>query len=453
MHACASLFLALLLPCLQAQGPLPNLPPSFIAAPIRVDLEPLLAAAERNTPRVPPGVETWINLPGTALTSPAYRFNLYRDPLAFALDGQRLLMHTTVYYWMEVGLRMKGWIKGMGSCGRSPEAFRRARLGLAVEVGISPDWNLELKILPEDPQRLDDCQITFLGYDISGKVLAGMKDALGKATLGLEQQLKATTLLRQRAEAIWLQAQQPVDVGSGLHLLLNPERVRLSPWSSQGNQLVITPEIQVRPTLTLGPCPKVVATPLPPLDLTPSPILPGFQMRVQAELGFEEATAQLAQQVVGKRFETPKGTFEIRKLTLGARDGLILMEVTLKGRVDGKVSLVGRPVFDEKTGQLQLADLDYTLESKSWITQLGEWMYRSSLRKTLAEKGNWFMDESFRNLRSQAQQGLNRALTPEIALSGSVDTLKLEQVEVLADRFRVGAQLAGQLQIAVRMAP
>ena len=453
MQLFASLGFALASPFLQAQAPAPVAPPSCIAAPIRVNLEPLLAAAERNTPRVPPGVETWVNLPGTALTSPAYRFNLYRDPLAFVLDGRRLLMHTTVYYWMEVGLRMKGWIKGMGSCGRAPEPFRRARLGLSVEVGISPDWNLELKLLPEDPLRLDDCQVTFLGYDISDKVLAGMKDALGKATQGLEQQLKGATQLRRRAEAIWLQAQQPVELGPELHLLLNPERVRLSPWTSQGQELIITPELQVRPTLILGPRPQVLATALPPLDLGSTPVQPGFQMRVQADLPFEQASAQLAQQVVGKRFETPKGTFEIRKLTLGARDGLILLEVTLKGRVDGKVTLVGRPAFDEKSGQLHLADLDYTLESRSWITQFGEWLYRSSLRKTLAEKGNWFLDETFKNLRNQAQLGLNRSLTPEIALTGSVDTLKLEQVEVLADRFRVQAQLAGQVQITVRMAP
>ena len=449
MYSCTSLLLALSFPLLQAQTP----PPSCIAAPIRVDLEPLLAAAERNTPRVPPGVETWINLPGSALSSPAYRFNLYRDPLVFSLNGKRLSMHTTVYYWMEVGMRMKGWIKGMGSCGRAPESFRRARLGLAVEVGINPDWSLDLRMIPEDPVQLDPCQVTFLGYDISGKVVAGMKDALVKATQGLEQQLKSAALLRQRAEAIWLQAQQPVELGPDLHLMLNPERVRLSPWTSQDKVLTLTPEIQVRPTLTLGPLPQVALRPLPPLDAASSPVQPGFQMRVEADMRFEQASAQLAQQLVGKRFETPKGNFEIRQLTLGSKDGLILMEITLKGRVDGKVTLVGRPVFDEKTGQLQLADLDYTLESKSWMTHIGEWMYRSSLRKTLVEKCGWFMDETFRNLRAQTQQGLNRSLTPEIALTGTLESLKVEQVQVLPDRFRVGALLTGQVQIAVRMAP
>ncbi|NTV74658.1 MAG: hypothetical protein HGA66_10675, partial [Holophaga sp.] len=93
--------LALIPFCLNGQEP-----PSTLAAPIRVDLAPMFAAAERTTPVTPPGVETWTNLPGIAQGSPAYRFNLYREPLYFVLKGNRVLMHTTVNYWFEVGLRM-----------------------------------------------------------------------------------------------------------------------------------------------------------------------------------------------------------------------------------------------------------------------------------------------------------------------------------------------------------
>ena len=294
--------------------------------------------------------------------------------------------------------------------------------------------------------------MTSLGYDITDKVLTGMKDALLKGTLAMEQQLKTSTLLRQRAESIWLQAQQPVELRPGLFLMLNPERVRLAPWTSQGKELTITPEIQARPTLVLGSRPQIEAKPLPPLDVSAAPIQPGLQVQVEADLPFEHASAQLAAQVVGKRFETPQGKFEITKLALRSKAGLVLLEIGLKGKIDGTVTLAGKPVFNEKTGQMRLADLDYTLESKSWITQFGEWMYRSTLRKTLADKCSWFMDDSFRNLKDQAQLGLNRPITPELAMSGTVDSLTLKHVEVLSDRFRVGVQLSGQVQILVKAA-
>ena len=437
------------LPLLSAPPPLETAP-SFIAAPVVVDLAQLFAAAERATPRVPPGVETWINLPGPALGGATYRFNLYRDPLSIDLAGNKLQVHTTVNYWLQVGLRMKGWVKGVASCGVAPESFRRARLGLQAEVGMTPDWGLDLRITPEEPQQLDPCQVTLLGYDITGKVLAGMKDSLLKAAQGMEQQMRSSDLLRQKVENAWLQAQQPMELSPGVHLLLNPERVRLAPWQSEGKLLTITPEIQVRPSLTLGAPPLLPYRPLPPLDLSPAPIQPGFRLRVEASLGFQEATAQLAAQMAGQRFETDKGAFEVQSVAVRGSGGNVLLELGLKGRVDGKLTLTGQPRFDPESGTIRLDGLDYTLESKSWITRLGVWLYRSSLRQTLAEKCNWFMDKSFQDLKAQAQAGLNRDLTPQLALSGTINGFTLDQIQVLDDRLSLVAQLDGQLRIAVK---
>ena len=454
MHSFAAVALAHALVCLQAPAPPPAspAPPSYIAAPIHVDLAPLMAAAERNTPRVPPGVETWTNLPGMAMGSPAYRFNLYRDQLYFGLNGRKLTLHTTVNYWMEVGLRMKDWVKGIGSCGLPPQTFRRAILGISAEVGLTPDWGLDLKLTPEDPLRMEACQIGVLGYDITDKVLAGMKDAMAKAAQAMEQQVKASTLLRQRAESAWLQAQQPVELGPDLHLMMNPEKVRLASWVGQGKELIITPEIQVHPALILGPLPVAAPRPLPPLDLADAPVQPGFQLRVEVALPYAEASRQLAQQMVGRPFETPTGAFDVERASMTVKGALVYLQLGLKGRVDGTVTLVGRPVFDEVSGQLSLADLDYTLESRSWITSFGEWLFRSDLRQTLREKCSWFLDQSFKDLRAQATLGLNRSLSPELSMSGSIDQLRLERVEVLPDQFRVVALLVGQVQISLKAA-
>jgi hypothetical protein len=428
----------------------PDTPPSFIAAPVVVDLAALFAAAERATPRVPPGVETWTNLPGPALGGATYRFNLYRDPLDCSITGNRLVLRTTVNYWLQVGLRMKGWVQGMASCGVAPESFRRARLGLQAEVGLTPDWGLDLRLTPEEPEQLDPCQVTLLGYDITDKVLAGMKDSLVKAARGMEQQMRDSTLLRAKVENAWLQAQQPVALSPGVNLLLNPERVRLSPWRSEGSALTITPEIQIRPILTLGDPPLVPYRPLPPLDLSPAPIQPGFQLRVEADLAFDQATAQLARQMVGQVFETDKGTFAVQSVAVRGSGGNVLLEIGLKGRLDGKLTLTGHPRFDEQSGSIRLDGLDYTLESQSWITRLGDWLFRSSLRRTLSEKCDWFMDKSFQDLKAQAQTGLNRQLTPGLAMSGTINGFTLGQIQVQDDRLSLVALMDGQVQIALR---
>jgi hypothetical protein len=254
-------------------------------------------------------------------------------------------------------------------------------------------------------------------------------------------------------ENAWLQAQQPLELAPGVFVQMNPEKVRLAPLHSSGKELLVTPEIQVRPALSLGAPGPVAYRPLPPLELSSDPVPPGFRLRVVTDLSFEQATAQLDKQMTGQHFHTDKGDFDVTSVAVRGAGGLAVLEVGLKGRVTGKLTLTGQPVFDPELGTLRLDNLDYTLESKSWITRLGEWIYRSTLRKTLADKCNFFMDKNFQDLKARAGQGLNRSLAPGLNLSGSLDGFTLEQVQVLDDRFSLVALLNGQVQLGWTRTP
>jgi len=433
---------------LGAQAPeLP--PPSTLATPIVLDLAPMFAQAERSTPVTPPGVEAWTNLPGQGSSLPAYRFNLYREPLTFILKGNRIIVHTRVNYWFEVGLRVGSYVKSMGSCGLPPEKFRRALLGFQGEVNLTPGWGLDLKLVPEEPLRMDGCQITFLGYDITDKVLAGMKENLGQALEAIKAQVQDAARLRARAEEAWNQAQQPMELSPGVFLMLNPERVRLGPWTSQGKVLTVTPEIQVRPAITLGARPEAPPRPLPPLDLSPGPIAPGLDIHVDADLSFEHAARQMMAQVGGQTFETEKGKFTITGVAIRAQEGFAVLDLDVRGRVNGRLSLKGRPAYDAQLGLLRLEDLDYTLETRDLIARFGEWLYRGTLKKTLTEQCGLFLDRSFKDLKERTRAGLNRPLAPGAALSGEVDLLHVKRVQVLPDRFKVEAKLEGTARIVV----
>lgn len=422
-------------------------PPSTIALPIRINLDSVFQAAERNVPRTPAGIETWTPLPNSG--TKVYRFNLYRDPLVLGLNGNRLTVGTAVHYWMEVGLRMGSLIKSMGACGLGPEGFRHAWLSAQADFGITPQWGVDLKVTTFDPMASNACTITFLGYDITNQVLAGMKDSMGRGLQGMEQQVRQSAMLRRKAEEVWRMAQQPIEVSPGVFLVLNPEQVRLGAWSSEGRTLVANPELQARPFLQLGTRPGIALRPLPDLSPMNGPLSPTFRIQVRADLGYREATEQLRRQMVGKVFETDKGRFKILDASVRGQGRQAILEVELKGKINGRLALAGTPAFNLQTGSLELLDLDYTLESRSWITQFGEWLYRSSLRKTLAEKSNWFLQKNFQDLKTQVQSGMNREIAPGVVLKGHLDQLAMDQPQVLPDRFRVQAFLEGRIHVSL----
>lgn len=419
--------------------------PSQIVLPIQVDLASAFQAAEKAVPRVPPGVELWAPVPGSAAT--VFRFNLYRDPLMPSLRQNQLRVRTQVHYWMEVGVKAGPLVKSLGRCGLGEEGFRRALLGVQAQLETTPQWTLNLKAEALEPEYLNRCTLTFLDYDITPKVMAGMKDAMVKALQLMVDLARNEALLKPRAQMAWDQLQQPQELAPGVFLRFQPERIRLAPLQTERNTLTMLLEIQARPTIAFGSTEAGPLQPLPPLETLTTAPTPGFRIRVDSELPFTEANAQLGRQLVGKRFDTDKGSFEVKGCGMRAKGDRIVLDLDLKGKVDGRLSLVGRPVFDEATGSLQLRDLDYTLEAKSWITQFGEWIFRSTLRKVIQEKSNFLMDRQFKDLKELAAKGLNRELAPGLKMAGSLQSLRLGQPQVAEDRIRIEAFLEGQVAL------
>lgn len=424
-------------------------PPSSVAFPIHIDLGPVFQQVEQMAPRVPPGVETWMPLPQMPGAG-VFRFNLYREPLMLRMARNRLLVRTTAHYWLEFGLKAGGMVKSVGSCGLGKEGHRRVFLGASADITVKPDWNLAVKVTPTSPEAMTSCTVTLLQVDITPEVLKGMNEQITKATSEVEKLIGTSALLRQKAEALWVEVQKPIAVAPGIWLSLQPEGLRLGAWKGEGRNLTVPLEVQARPRVVLGVAPEPSTRPLPPLDVAQGALPDAFRVEVDADLPFDQATLQMQQAMKGKVFQTDKGTFEIKDAAVRAAKGRPVIDLQIAGRIDGRISLTGDPVFDEATGFMRLKNLDFTLESKSWINRFGAWLFHSTLKKTLEEKGNLILGQSFQEVQGLIQKGMNRPLAPGLDLGGSVEKLRIGVPEVLADRFRVIASLEGRAAVRVK---
>jgi hypothetical protein len=430
-------------------------PVSRITLPVRVDIASVLQGLEGSIPRTPPGVERWTPFPERP--DYAYRFNLYRDAIQARTEGDRIVVRTMAHYWVQVGARILGpFVKSLASCGLGREGHRAVILGAEAEVFITPGWRLAVRAKPLDPLPVSRCEMTFLDFDATGPVMRGMKDALVAAARDAESQLRESPLVRARAREAWDLAQRPIPVAEGVWLLLRPERIRLgrprTDPAGDGRILLLTPELEARPLLVLGTPPEPAPVPLPPLDTLPASGS-GAHVALESDLPFQQATEQLARQMAGRRFDTEQGSFEVVSIGVRGVEGRAVIDVDLKGRANGRVSLEGRPVYDAALGTLRVEALDYTFESRSWIERTAEWLFRSSLRQLLQERANLFLDQSFRGLKDQLALALNRPLASGLQLRGGVTDLHLGQVRVLEDRFRVDAFLDGELSLEVTALP
>ena len=431
-------------------GPLQAVPAgevSVLALPLRVDLANLLPQLEAMVPHTPPVVEQWTEIAGKPRTY--FRCNLYREPLRIRFKDQRVVVSVVVNFGMDVGVRTVGQhYTVMGSCGRAPEAPRRALIDFETSWVVTPDWRLELREPQAKVTPLNTCQVTFLGIDITEEVTSGMQ-AQVKAAIGqLDELLRKNDLLRKKAAEAWTQAAEPLELRKDAWLLLRPERLRLGPVRGQGLNVEVTPEVQSRPLLVVGPRPDPSPRALPDLEAA-GDVAPGFRIRAEAELEYAAASRQLHEALVGKRFDTERGALEVKQASLSGRDGKALLTLQVAGAVDATLTFLGRPIVTED-GLVRLADLDFTLESAGWLTRSAAWLFKSKIRRTLQEKSTLLIGQQFQELTALAHQQLNRELAPGLALEGSLRELHLESVLAGPSAFRLVARLEGQVAVRYR---
>ena len=443
---------------LAAQAPAPPAPPlplqavpageaSVLALPLRIEVGNLLPQLEALVPRTPPAVEQWTEIAGKPRTY--FRCNLYREPLRIRFRDQRVVVSVVVNFGMDVGVRTVGQhYTVMGSCGRAPEAPRRALIEFETSWAVTPDWRLELREPQAKVTPLNSCQITFLGLDITEEVTAGMQ-AQVKAALGqLDGLLRTSDLLRKKATEAWAMAGEPLELRPGAWLLLRPEKLRLGPVKGLGLAVEVTPELQARPLLFVGPRPEALPRPLPALEAA-AEVSSGFRIRAEAELEYTAASRQLQEALIGKRFDTERGSLEVKQAALAGREGKALLTLQVAGAVDATLTFLGRPVVGED-GLIRLADLDFTLESAGWLTRSAAWLFKSKIRRTLQEKSTLLIGQQFQELTALAHQQLNRELAPGLALEGQLKDLHLESVLAGPTAFRAVARIEGAAAVRYR---
>jgi len=430
-------------------GPLQAVPagtPSLLALPLRVDVGSLLPQLEALVPRTPPVVEQWTEIAGKPRTY--FRCNLYREPLHIRFRDQRVVVGVVVNFGMDVGVRTVGQhFTVMGSCGRAPEAPRRALIEVDTRWAVTPDWRLELREPQATVTPLNTCQITFLGLDITQDVTAGMQAQVMAAIGQLDALLRTSDLLRKKAAAAWTQAMDPVELRPDAWLLLRPEKLRLGPVRGQGQTVVVTPELQARPLLVVGSKPLPEPRPLPDLEGALD-LPPGFQVRAEAELEYAAASRQLNEALSGKRFDTERGPLEVKRAAVAGREGKALMTLQVTGALEATLTFLGRPVVTAEG--LQLADLDFTVESAGWLTRSAAWLFKSRIRRSLQEKSTLLLGQQFQALTALAHQQLNRTLAPGLELKGQLREFRLESVLAGPQSFRLVARLEGEAALDLR---
>jgi hypothetical protein len=427
-----------------------ELPPSYVSAPLRLDLKPLLRELERSVPRTIGSIEKSrrIQVNNKTWVAP----ELTRGPFRFAFQENRVTVSTVFEY------RVKAWFKPLlieqsVSCGMGKER-PRIRVALATTYDLTPDWTLAtstrlLRLEPFSETERDQCEITFLKLDVTGRVIGAAEEAVKKALVDLDRRA-ARFSLRQPLEGIWEKMKQPISIADGtLWLQIQPREVSLGRIQSSDSALIARLDLLASPRISSGPRPTADTMPLPVLGRTITESDTAVVM-IEGTLVYPAANQLLAEALVGRTLGRGWTRVKVEDVSmLPAGQGKVALAVRVSGRAHGLVNLVGTPTYDPEQDRIRVPDLVFDVKARGLKERVVGFLlggpFLLDLRRMAAFPASGLLGQAV----ELANREVNRELSEGVHLRGTLGAARTMHVQATRRGLVAQARGSGRLWLDI----
>jgi hypothetical protein len=424
---------------------------SRFSVPLAFDFTAVLPAIERAVPRRFGSMDSIRALK----TDPRKRYAFVADRTAFTTfaEGNELHIRTTLAYSAKVSYDPPVGPVISASCGQG-DTRPRITVELATPLTLRPNWRLAsrarlVSIGPTTFEGADKCSMSVLRLDMSDEVADAARTAITAKLAEIDRKIGEVSL-EQRMTGWWQLLTQPIRVAEGVWLVLGAERLHSGRPSGRGRVLTIPVSLDAHPRIVMSArAPAIPDTPLPPLGRDTSRA--GFRVTLDGTVDYAAASIALGAAFAGKTLERAGHTVRVTKVAVAPTDsGRVALDVTFAGDAAGTLRLTGKPVIDRAAREIAVPDLAFDLQSDNQLINAYSWLASDELRAMIRDRARIPVDSPMFRARDLLLQGLNRRIGTALTLSGTVDSVSLENLFVTRRALVVRAVASGHARVSIR---
>lgn len=430
---------------------LPPPPRGVIVAPLEIDWANALLALNRIVPtQIGDLKQTRLVTIGRDRKA-SMAFEVTREPFeVLGLSGDTVDLAAILHY------RGKAWLGSTlgsigGSCGVD-KVPPRARVVLRVVPFLTRDWQFGVRsqvaqlTALSDTER-DQCNVTFLRMNVTGKVMEAAREALEKFLPKIQERLAAFDVKSPLAN-IWEDLQKPIHLADSIWLVLQPDSIQVGPLHGTRKSVYAELALTAAPRILTGPKPIIAPVPLPDYDR--AKMARGFSLPVEGSLNYEVMSAQLTQRFRTKSIKVGGGEFRLHSATLyGVAGGKLALGVDFEGTANGLIWLVGTPTYEEGTGLITVPDLDFDASSAGLLIAGYAWIKGDDIRDFLRQQARISAGSLLSRLQQMAVKQMNRTLAKGVRLYATIGAAEPRGLVVRPRDILVRASATGTVRLEI----
>ena len=350
---------------------------------------------------------------------------------------------------------LKLWLKKDLLLGTSAEAEGELALNFKTTFTINSDWSLSTQTEVEYHEWIVSPYLkTGLG-NLSVETLANLGLNRSKKTLSqtLDQYVKQQISLRPYVQEAWNALQEPVLLDSLYEMWVKttPTGIAMTPITTYNNAIRAKIAVDCLNDVSFGKKPAFREnSTLPNLRLIED-APDDYQVRIATDVPFPEAERLAKNMMVGQVFESGKKKVKVEDIQLWGSNDKVVVNSKLSGSFNGNIYFIGRPEFNAQKNQIEVKDLDFHVDTKSFLLRSASWIFQGTIKNQMKKAMTFPMEENIRELKASVQESLNYyEIQPGIVLTGTVDSVTVENTRVTPTSIRVNLFSKGKVNLDVK---
>jgi hypothetical protein len=317
---------------------------------------------------------------------------------------------------------------------------------------ITPDWKLNVQIsyMGLSDMFAEDTGIGLLSVK-PRSIIEGMTQPLQKAMSELiSRKINEKYSLKTEMEKVWIAAQKPVllDKNYRTWLKITPQEVMLYPLCAAHDQVKLSLGLRSFAEVVIGPEPVPPApVPLPDLKLGTNADQ-SFRVALNTDIFYKDILNISAPLLLNKELGSNGKSIILKKLDIYSIGDKLAVKVEAEGSYNGIFSLTCKPSFNPQTNVFSVEDVDFDMETQSFLLKSASWLLHSRIRSIIQENINMNLTQRMQQVREMAQKAMDQVkLTDHIFLEGRVKDVKLHDVLVRKDKISIQVYAEGETTI------
>lgn len=414
-------------PVLSQRDSLPPLPYSEIDIPIKIATRSLLAKAETMVPKEFTS-DKWPDYTQSSCDF-RYKYRFVRSALTFGLVNNQAAIGFGGNYQIAGSKAICAFDKPVspwvsGSCGFGNEPLRKVNIALNSAISFLPSYKIKSTTKLTQLTALDKCQVTLFNNDMTGQVMDSIRASVAAFTHTFDSSVAAldfSNMLKLVSE----KSSRKIMLSKYGFLQVKPISVRVSPMNLLNDTLQMSAGVSGYAELTSD------STDLQ--DIRNFPVLQtaagrdGISIYANTHYDYAFLSKIITDTVKDKAFDIEGRTFVIKKIDIRGTDNSRVLEIRVDfaGSKRGTFILYGTPVLDVVKQTISIPDVNFGIETRDVVLNVGEKLFRNKIITSLKQKAFVDLPALIAKSKPQLDAQLNRRLNANFVTRGRLQDVKI----------------------------